>query len=202
MKLRASRDPSRPARSTSLTHFGLRITPPGSRLTLQRFNRSTVQRIRAYLLLECLVYLSAFTLVVGLSLTVFFRALDYSRELRRSGDDIVRALKAGERWRQDVREAVSPPMPTMHGGVAVLVIPQANDTVTYGLAQGTVWRTSLERSAPEPLLRDVKASRMEPDRRARVAAWRWELELATKKKAPRVKPLFTFLAVSARADTK
>jgi hypothetical protein len=45
----------------------------------------------------------------------------------------------------------------------------------------------------------VKSSKIAHDPRQKVTAWRWEIELATRKKAVRVRPLFSFEAVPAQS---
>ncbi|MCX7722522.1 MAG: hypothetical protein N2379_05615 [Verrucomicrobiae bacterium] len=60
-------------------------------------------------LIECLAYIGAVAFVLGVSTAAFYQCMDNSIGLRRNADDIVRALKAGERWREDVRAATAPP---------------------------------------------------------------------------------------------
>ena len=75
--------------------------------------RHTTARIppqwqQGIMLVDCLVYLAIWVVVVGLAFSAFYRCLSYSKNLARNGDDIARALKAGERWREDVRAATGP----------------------------------------------------------------------------------------------
>ena len=60
------------------------------------------------MLVDCLVYLAIWVVVVGLAFSAFYRCMSYSKNLARNADDIARALKAGERWREDVRAAAGP----------------------------------------------------------------------------------------------
>src|SRR5213593_4873328 len=70
--------------------------------------RNPPQLQQGIMLVDCLVYLAIWTVVVGLAFSAFFRCMSYSKNLARNADDIARALKAGERWRQDVRAASGP----------------------------------------------------------------------------------------------
>jgi type II secretory pathway component PulJ len=141
-------------------------------------------------LIECLVYIAVLTVVTGLSFSAFYQTQRSSADLRRNADDILRTLRAGERWRADVRAAIAPP--TIVDGR--LQISQRSMQVTYVFEQGTVWR--MERTARTAALKKVENSRMQLDAGEHVSAWRWEVELATPHKNTRVRPLFTFQAVS------
>lgn len=139
---------------------------------------------RGFTLIEVLVYLVGLTVVLTAAYPAFEKAIRGSSDLRRNADDIVRAVHAGERWRADVRAAT--------GAIRVeegkLVIPHAHGPVTYEFAAHTVWRNG------ESFLRDVKSSGMTADRRSRVTVWRWEVELASPRRPPAVRPLFSFEA--------
>ena len=144
--------------------------------------------IRAYILMEYLIYMGVLTVV----LTLGFSALHHSREgylaLKRNTDDIVRALQAGERWRADVRAADGEPE-RVDGG---LQLERKAGVVTYRFAVGTIWREA--GSEKTPFLKGVKSSRMFLDARQHARVWRWEVELASPQKVVRVRPLFTFQA--------
>lgn len=147
---------------------------------------------RGYTLIECLVYIAVLAVVLNLSFLAYFRYNQHSNSLRRNADDIVSALRAGERWREDVRASTAPPRVVANG----VVIPQRSGEVAYVFADGAVWRqTSTTRVA---LLKHVTVSAMSDDSRPRVNAWRWELELASPKKNVLVRPLFSFTAVTGR----
>jgi Tfp pilus assembly protein FimT len=147
---------------------------------------------RGYTLLECLVYIAVFAVVLNLSFLAYYRYNQHSNSLRRNADDIVSALRAGERWRDDVRASTAPPRAIENG----VLIPQRSGEVAYVFADGTIWRqTSTTRVA---VLRQVKVSVMSDDSRPRVNAWRWELELASPKNNVLVRPLFSFTAVTGR----
>ena len=140
---------------------------------------------RGYTLIEVLVYIAVLTVVLGVAYTAYARYEKGSRDLSRNADDIIRALRAGERWRDDVRAAVAPVRITDNG----VVIPQRAGDIEYAFADGTLWRQKL------PVLKQLKASAMRSDPRPHVVAWRWELELASPKQTAHVRPLFSFTAV-------
>ena len=71
----------------------------------------------------------------------------------------------------------------------------AGGEVRYRLRNGIISRQTSGNTNWIDLLPNVKSSRMEPDPRRHVTAWRWELELQGRQKVARVKPLFTFQAV-------
>jgi hypothetical protein len=131
--------------------------------------------------------------VLNLSFAAYYRYDLYTRSLRRNADDIVRVMRAGERWRDDVRNATAPPR-AIDNGVA---IPQPPGEVDYVFADGNVWRQVA--GARTIALKQVKSSAMLVDPRQHVDAWRWELELTSPKKTVLVHPLFTFTAVAGRS---
>lgn len=136
-------------------------------------------------LIEMLIYIAVLVVVLDVAYAAFYRCQRNAVNLRRNADDIVRALHAGERWREDVRAAVA--MPEWRDGA--LHIRQAAGEVTYSFADGSIWKN---RSL---VLGGVKNSRMQSDAGKFVTTWRWEVELATPQKVVRVRPLFTFEAV-------
>jgi hypothetical protein len=150
------------------------------------------------LLMDCLVYLSIWVVVLGLAFSTFYQCLTYSKNLARNADDIARALKAGERWREDVREATGPLRLVSEGGAEQAVhIPHKSGEVVYLFIGDTVLRRAGTDTAWTPVLSGLKSSRTENDDRQRVICWRWEVELKNQQKVARVRPLFTFQAVAA-----
>jgi prepilin-type N-terminal cleavage/methylation domain-containing protein len=148
---------------------------------------------RGYTMIEMLVYIAVLAVVVNLASFAYFRYDQQMRDVRRNADDIVRAMRAGERWRDDVRNATAPPQAIENG----LEIPLRAGEIAYVFADGTVWRRAAGSQAVA--LKNVKASTMSTDPRGRVSAWRWELELASPKKTVLIRPLFTFTAVCGRS---
>jgi hypothetical protein len=153
------------------------------------------------LLIECLVYIAVFVVVMGVAYSAFYRCLTDARNLRRNAEDIERILLAGERWRADIRAANRDAWLDSTNEQQVLHIPQPDGEITYRLTQNILWRQISGRTA-ESILTGIRQSKMILDTRARVAAWRWEVELKTRQKVVRLRPLFTFAAVSVGGENK
>jgi hypothetical protein len=166
--------------------------------------RNPLRRQQGIMLVDCLVYLAIWAVVVGLAFSAFFRSMSYSKNLARNTDDIARALKAGERWREDVREAAGP-FKLVTGEASLeqaLHIPRKTGEVIYLFLDGAVLRQSGTNAPWIHALSGVKSSRMERDERQRVVSWRWEVELKNKQKVARVRPLFTFQAVAPEHNVR
>ncbi len=155
---------------------------------------------RGFTLIECLVYVSVLAVVLGVAFTAFYRCWDNSMGVRRNAEDIERTLKAGERWRADVRSATGPLVVEKTDQEQVLHIPQAGGEILYLFSLGEVQRRASPDASWVQLLPKVTSSRMEADARREVRAWRWELELAVYRKGARIRPLFTFEAVPNQAN--
>jgi Tfp pilus assembly protein FimT len=147
------------------------------------------------LLIECLVYISVLAVLLGIGFAAFYRCFDTSRTLRYAGEDLGAALRCGERWRADVRSATGEIVIEKNQNEQTLRIPQnTNEPLVYEFASNQVHRISNGRSAV--VLRNVKSSRMEIQKRGDVVAWRWEMELSPRRGKTKLRPMFTFEAVS------
>ena len=146
-----------------------------------------------YLLLEVLVFIALLAVILGLAYQAYWRCSDNSRRLQQNAADILAAVQAGERWREDIRLGRE-----IAGGVDAVRIVQSGDVIEYRFTQQAVWRRSTQTGRTIRLLSSVKASEMRPDTRRQVSAWRWEVELQSRKAPPYLRPLFTFEAVPAR----
>ena len=118
-----------------------------------------------------------------------------STGLQRNVADIERALKAGERWRADVRAAIG----RIEAGEQTLTVPQREGEVVYEFATNQVRRT-VNANKTEIFLARVQTSAMTEERRGNVVGWKWEVELERRLKEARVRPLFTFMAVPKGAQ--
>ena len=161
--------------------------------------RSTlVSRLQSgFTLIECLVYCVVLLLVLGLVFATFYRVIENNRDLRRNAGDIVRALQAGEQWREDIRRASGPLQVTGAAPGQELAIPQTNGVVKYTFREGSVWRQA--GPCAVEALPAVASSTMQQDARQFVTAWRWEVQLKGRHHVARVTPLFTFEAVEKEA---
>jgi hypothetical protein len=149
----------------------------------------------AFLLIEALVYMSVLVVLLAVGYAALYRAMDNSIALRHNADDIASALRSGERWRADLRSATGEIQSETAPGEQVIRVPSGRGEITYRFVTNAV----LRRVGDGPwagLLDNVKISVMRPDPRRQVTAWRWELELETRRKTTtRIRPLFTFVAV-------
>ena len=151
-------------------------------------------------LIECLVYMAVFFVLLGVAFAAYYRMDEQTRGFTHNSAGIVQALQAGERWRADVRIATN----TVQRGENNELQLQSKDggTISYFFRDGTVWRQGADEKQARPVLQNVKASAMKPDERPQVQAWKWEVELQTKRTNATVRPLFTFLAVPTREGVR
>jgi hypothetical protein len=140
-----------------------------------------------------MLYVALFLVVTTVAALAYYRVDVETRALDRNSDDVVRAMKAGEQWRAEIRSATAPPR--LEGGILKLTT-KAGDLV-YTTTNGVIWRKAGQGRAMA-WLEHVKSSTMEIDTRQNVTAWRWELELQTKRAQASVRPLFTFTAVPTK----
>jgi hypothetical protein len=154
-------------------------------------------REQGMLLTECLVYMALLVVVFNLAFLAYNRCAENSKRLNQNVDDVVRALQAGEHWRDDIRAALA-----VDSSENSLKLVQSNATVDYMFDGKSVWRRA---GADAPLTRflpAVKFSRMEKDARQEVTAWSWKVELLTRGTPERCRPFFTFEAVPSGLPTK
>lgn len=169
---------------------GVPSNPNGRRFPVDGRSR------RGIMLIDCLVYIALLALILGLAFAAFYRTLEHATRLERNVADVLRALRAGERWRDDIRAATRPPNLVRSAGELVLRIQHAQGQVAYILRENTLFREETPGGRRAEVLSNVQASTFHRDPHRHIVAWRWELELRGKQKATRVKPLFTFQAVT------
>lgn len=147
------------------------------------------------MLIECLLYIGMFFVILGVAFGVFYACWDSAKALRRNTDQIAATLRTGERWRQDVRSATASLRVEDSTEGTILRIPEKSGQIEWRFSEGALWRRANGNEEWMRKLDGVKSSRMENDHREKVNAWRWEVELTTRRKGARVVPLFTFEAV-------
>jgi Tfp pilus assembly protein PilE len=152
---------------------------------------------KGMLLIECLVYMALLVVVLNLAYAAYYRCAENSKRLNNNVDDVVRALQAGERWRDDIRAAMA-----ITPSEDSLRLVQSNATVDYVFHGNAVWRRAKAGAPLARFLPAVKSSRMEPDARRTVTAWSWKVELLTHGGPERFRPFFTFEAVPSAIQTK
>lgn len=154
--------------------------------------------------LICVVLLLGFMTVIT---TTYISGKNQARSIQWNATKIVRVMYAGERWRQDIRDAISPPQniqsslpnlddPSDKIELTSLKIIKSSETNWYAFRGDHVFRMSSHLPTQWELIMDrVNSSMMVEEQRGEVAAWRWEVELKTRTKKAPIHPLFTFLAV-------
>ncbi len=152
---------------------------------------------RGFLLIECLVYIAALLVLLGLAFAAFYRVYKQNTYLERNAEDITRTMEAGELWREDIRQATGPMRWVQTPNGPELHVPHTDNEIAYVLLDDTVWRSAGEQRPWVEFLTRVAKSEMVKDSRHHVTAWRWEVQLQRAQKVARVKPVFSFLAVPA-----
>ena len=155
---------------------------------------SNPRRTAGILLIECLVYLAVFAVLTGVGLAAFYVCWDHSQALVAATDDIASALRAGERWRADVRAATGKISVETNAAGELLRIPRGKDEVFYSYHNGAIRRKLASAKVSELLFAKVNSSQMRMENRAGVTAWRWELEVALRRPDTQLPLLFTFEA--------
>jgi Tfp pilus assembly protein FimT len=145
-----------------------------------------------FTLLEVLVYLAVLVVVVGCATMTCFECLHSATSIRQSADDVARALDLGERWRSDIRGATGPVQVTGAGAAEECRVPMQAGEVVYTFANGEIRRQAGPSAPNELWLANVKSSQIQSETRGHVLAWRWELELKSKRRDVKLRPLFTF----------
>jgi Tfp pilus assembly protein FimT len=152
------------------------------------------QRSRGITLIECLVYIAAIATVMGMGTAAFYACFNNMKALRRNADDISRTLAVGELWRKDIRAATQPVQ--FDPDAQVLRIARGDTQVSYKFSETAVQRQAKADAPWVIILPNVQRSEMAADARAKLTAWRWELELKPPRQAgTTLRPLFSFTAV-------
>jgi len=146
------------------------------------------------MLVECITYVAVFLILSAAAMGSFYLCWDHSKALISASDDISAALVAGERWRTDVRAATGTINVETTANGELVKIPQGEKEITYMFNSNKVERQVGSVSLPVMLLPRVIASEMKPDPRNGVTAWRWELQVAQRRKETHLPLLFTFEA--------
>jgi hypothetical protein len=105
-------------------------------------------------------------------------------------------LRAGERWRADVRGATGKISVETTASGEVVKIPEGEKEIFYRFNSGELRRQI--GGVNFLLLPKVKSSEMKMETRGDVTAWQWELELVQRRKETHLPLLFTFEAAQTK----
>src|SRR5580700_9154391 len=159
---------------------------------------SQSRRIAGVMLIECLVYIAVFAILTGVGGAAFYLCWDDSKAVVIATDDINSALRAGERWRADVRSATGKITVEPSAAGEVMRIPGRDNGVIYRFESGEVRREFPAAHKTQLLLSTVKTSQMIKDDRDGATAWRWELDLVVRREETHLPLLFTFEAAQTK----
>jgi len=159
---------------------------------------SNPRREAGILLAECIVYIAVFAILSSVGFAAFYLCWDHSKALIYATDDITAALRAGERWRADVRAATGKISIETTADGETVTLPEPEKNIVYRFAAGELRREIPAGNISQLLLPKVKASQMQPEARGTVSAWRWELELKARRQETQLPLLFTFEAAQTK----
>jgi Tfp pilus assembly protein FimT len=159
---------------------------------------SKTRRAAGIMLIECLVYIAVFAILTGIGFAAFYLCWDHSKALIYATDDIGSALRAGERWRADVRGATGKISIESTAAGDVVRIPESEKEIIYRFDSGEVRREISTLKNSQLLLQKVNTSQMRTEERAGVTAWRWELVLNERRPETQLPLLFTFEAAQTK----
>src|ERR1035437_3250225 len=159
---------------------------------------SKMRRAAGIMLTECLVYLAVFAILSSIGMAAFYFCWDHTKAVIFATEDVSSALRAGERWRADVRGATGKISVETTATGELVRIPETEKEIVYRFESGEVRREIPASKNSQLLLPKVKTSQMTADARGTVSAWRWELELTPRRKETQLLLLFTFAAAQTK----
>jgi Tfp pilus assembly protein PilE len=159
---------------------------------------SKTRRAAGIMLVECITYIAVFAILTGIGFAAFYLCWNHSKALIGATDDISSALRAGERWRADVRGATGKISIENTAAGEVVRIPEPEKEITYRFESGEVRREISTLKNSQLLLQKVRTSQMQEEPRDGVAAWRWELVLNERRPETQLPLLFTFEAAQTK----
>ncbi|HUC86311.1 MAG TPA: hypothetical protein VL970_14025 [Candidatus Acidoferrales bacterium] len=163
-----------------------------------KITSTTAHRFAGILLIECLVYIAVFAILTSIGLATFYLCWNQSKAVVYATDDISAALRAGERWRADMRSATGPVLLEQSAGGQTVRISEAGGEVIYRFKASEVRRERSKSQNPDLLLSRVKTSQMSVEPRDGVTAYRWELQLALRRPETQFPLVFTFEAAQPK----
>lgn len=159
---------------------------------------SKSRRLAGILLVECVAYLAIFAILVAIGMAAFYLVWDQSKAMIYATDDIGAALRAGERWRADVRSATGKISVEQSATNEVVLIPGPGKEIVYRFESGEVRREIPAKKTSEVVLPKVNGSQMTGEARDGVTAWRWDLDVLVRREETHLPLLFTFEAAQTK----
>jgi hypothetical protein len=153
------------------------------------------------MLVECLIYIVVAVLLVGIAGMLFLRCMDTAKHFSRNAGDITGALGVGERWRADLRRAVGEPAAS-GPDQPDFVIPVDEGHVVYLFENDAIWRSEPGDTTGARLLDRVEPATWDSEKREFTTARHFELEMQTRKKNARLRPLFSFIGVAPAEESR
>jgi uncharacterized protein YndB with AHSA1/START domain len=159
---------------------------------------SKSRRVAGIMLTECIVYLAVFAILTSIGMAAFYFCWNHSRAVIYATEDIAAALRAGERWRVDVRGATGKISVETTATGEMVRLPEPEKEIIYRFAAGELRREIPALNISQVLLPKIQASQMLADARGPVQAWRWELQLTERRKENHLPLRFTFEAAQTK----
>ena len=157
-----------------------------------------LRRTAGILLVECVTYIAVFAILTSVGLAAFYLCWNQSKAVVYTTEDISAALRAGERWRADIRAATGTISMEARGDDQTVQVPQNGKVIIYRFAGGEVRREASVSQSSQVMLNKVKTSRMSAESRGGVTGYCWELQLAERRPETQLPLLFTFEAARGK----
>lgn len=151
------------------------------------------------LLVECVTYIAVFAILTSIGFAAFYLCWNQSKAVVYATDDVGAALRAGERWRADIRNANGAISVEQTASGESVQVPTREKTIVYRFESGEVHREIPSAQQSELLLPKVNSSRMNKETREGITAWHWELDLVVRRPETQLPLLFTFEAVQPKS---
>jgi hypothetical protein len=143
---------------------------------------------------ETLVYISIWTLVVGLGLALFWKTFYFRSHLNEKCGLIAQVLRSGEQWRAAVRTGGI--IEVRDGGQAIKV---GQDGVFFGMKEGEFHRWK-ENEKSTRLVPKIKQIQFLQRNQNGVLSWSMEITLKNPETSNRKDLVFVFRAVPGKVN--
>ena len=153
-------------------------------------------KINALSLIECLIYIAVLSVLLGIGYQGLSQLFTESARLRSNSSDMIAITHLGELWRDDVRRAGQRPLLLHELEITNgLEIVRSDRKVLYSHVGSSLYRLASADVPPYPALTNVKSSQFFLEQNQGIPVMRWEVELHSRNKKSKLRPLFSFQAV-------